>query len=275
MAIERRSDLHVEEFVSRYLANNAPVIVTDAISRWPAPFDWSTTHLSERFGDRPVQVYDSLFDLQTVCELREYLQEHCASSRAGERVPYVRWYAKFRDVDFVWADEAFSELAFAWRLPYFLPSSDYLLPKCSPPASISPVDAAFPAKGIFISGAGAYTRMHRDPWGSDAVLCQLLGRKIVTLLAPWRANELTADGELPDLRSSPVALSSHDHEDVLEPGEVLFIPSGWLHHVETLTHSVSLTWNFVHAAHAAAFQTFLRTPHSAAESSMLNYFGYR
>jgi hypothetical protein len=252
------------------------VIVADAVARWPASNIWTAQGLSTYFGDCPVQVYDSLFELQTICLLDEYLRRYwSARPGAGSPVPYVRWYTKFRPIDFVWADEAFAALSAFWRTPYFLPSTDYILPACAPPKTIDPVRDAFPAKGLFISAAGACTRLHQDPWGSSAVLCQLHGSKRVALFSAGRRSELTAGGQLIDLTSIPETSSQHptaDFDDTLAAGEVLFIPAGWLHHVVSLTSSVSLTWNFVHGAAAAPFREFLSQKHSAADDEVLRYF---
>ena len=57
-----------------------------------------------------------------------------------------------------------------------------------------PVEELFPAKAIFISGRGARTRLHRDPWASDAVLCQLYGSKQIVMFSPEQA-QLLSDGE--------------------------------------------------------------------------------
>ena len=131
--IDRRTALAVAEFIERYLIGNRPVVVTDAMNRWT--LFRTPEELERRFGGELVQVYNDLFDLTNVIPLRSYLQEWFGKS--GETVgnkplPYVRWYTKMKDVDFVWADEAFKSFADQWSLPYFLPRSDYLLP-CSGP----------------------------------------------------------------------------------------------------------------------------------------------
>ena len=63
-----------------------------------------------------------------------------------------------------------------------------------------------------------------------------------------------------------------DVDDVLEPGEVMFIPSGWTHHVETLTDSISLTYNFVHASTWPGFHRFLCSDIPPAERALIDYF---
>jgi hypothetical protein len=272
MKIDRKSNLSIDQFASGYLEKNIPVIVTDAISRWPAPQMLNINFISVNLGHFEVQIYDDLFSLENICQLQQYLDEYWwVKPHFKTRVPYVRWYAKFKDVDFVWADEAFSMIEKAWALPYFLPVTDYLLPRCAPPNIISPVHDSFPAKGIFISAAGARTRLHEDPWCSDAILCQLIGRKKVLMFRPERRDELTNAGVPIDVENSAPVVQA-DFDDVLEPAEVLFIPAGWLHHLNTLTNSVSLTWNFVHRSHSRNYTDYIRGGVPDSERAVLQYF---
>lgn len=253
MRVERRPGLSCSEFVASYLMSSRPVVVDDAISRWPSAELTTAEFFPARFGNELVQVYDDLFELQDVCALQEYLDRYWWSKPEGGPVPYVRWYAKFKNQDFIWADAAFAVLAPHWHNPYFLPRTGYILPRAVPGKVTDPVRDAFPGKGIFISAAGGRTRLHRDPWCSDAVLCQLSGHKRVLMYGPQRPAEAEID-------------------DILEAGEVLFIPCGWYHQVEVLTNSVSLTWNFVHAANIRRFQRYLGERHSADEEAVLAFF---
>jgi len=37
---------------------------------------------------------------------------------------------------------------------------------------------------------------------------------------------------------------------VLEPGDTLFVPSNWLHHVECIDDSISITYNFADSSNS-------------------------
>ena len=279
MKLERRSNLTQCEFIEHYLLPGRPVLVEDAIAQWRG----SAALLSERyfietFAACAVQLYDDLFELLAVCPLQQYVDRYWHSpARCG--VPYVRWYSKFRDVEFEWADDAFALLEGRWSTPYFLPTSGYELPKCEPPKVIDAARDAFPARGIFISAAGARTRLHSDPWCSDAILCQLSGRKKVVMYSPAAAQDLCRDGRVvdvdaPDQNAFPgFARRAPDIEDFLDQGDTLYIPAGWFHHVLTVANSVSLTWNFVHAVHAERFARYRRGPLSPLELEVMRYFG--
>jgi cupin superfamily protein len=251
MQLRRERNFSIERFLEEYLAPNEPLIVADAIERWPSPALWNESWLRRQFGRSQVQVYDELFNLAGVRPLQQYLDREWKNPPESGPVPYVRWYAKFKPVDFVWADAAFAKFASHWCLPYFLPVSDYLLPRCPQPQQVTPVSDAFPARGLFISAVGSRTRWHVDPWCSDAILCQLAGRKKFALIGPRKSVEVS---------------------DVLAPGEILYIPAGWRHDFLTVENSISLTWNFVHAVSRDRFEHYLATQATEQDKQVLRYF---
>lgn len=277
--IERRNNLSQEVFQREYLAANRPVIVTDAIIRWGSAQVWTQEYFMDNFGDFSVQVYDDLFNLVDVTTLQGYFEDYwLVSPKRGMPVPYVRWYSKFKDVDFVWADDVFEKLAPYWSAPYFLPDSDYLLPVQSCSVTMTPVKDPFPAKGLFISAAGARTKLHRDPWGSDSILCQVVGQKRVVMYSPASEKALTCENEVIDIEHPDTgkfegfANVQPDIEDVLMPGEVMLVPAGWYHHVNALTNGIAVTWNCVHASTWPHFFKYLVGEKPAKDLEVLRYF---
>lgn len=282
MKLERRRRLSIDEFVEEYLIKNKPVVVTDAMDTWRAKDLWTVDYLEREFGVEKVQIYNDLFTLISVKTLGEYLRTYFRQDpdqETSRRPSYVRWYTRLKETDDVpWADNVLQKLKDDWSLPYFLPSNSYLLPYCSPNQSINPNSAPFPAKGLFISGKRARTRLHFDPWGSDGVLCQLQGHKNFILYSPDQAPYLTngdkvVDIEKPDLKMFPLFPQAKvTIEDILNPGEVIFVPRGWLHHVETISPSISLTWNFVHMSTWRPFFKYLTSNPPKNEIETINYF---
>jgi hypothetical protein len=276
--IDRRQTLNPEEFVGHYLSEGRPVIVTDAMRDWPAFGKWTPDHLAERLGRHEVQVYNDLFDLVSICTLGQYLKKNFGRAAHEPAREYVRWYTRFRPVDFFWADQAFDALKEDWKTPYFLPRGDYVVPYGLAPATLPAELTPFPYKGLFISGRGARTRLHCDPWNSSAILCQLYGEKRVVMFAPDQAAYLMAGGKCVDLDAPDPVRFPHTHravatyETTLAPGECLFIPDGWLHDVKTLSDSISVTWNFVHRQRLAALCTYLDGTVGDAELEVLRYF---
>jgi cupin-like protein len=280
MELQRVSNITIEKFVCDYVKENRPVIVVDAIERWKSKHVWSPEYFSDNFGGSPVQVYDDLFSLQTVTSLDQYFDEHWYNNGKSnkEQIPYVRWYAKFKPVDFWWSDEAFMALSPFWSLPYFLPASEYLLPYCPREKTVTPAIHAFPGKGLFISAAGARTRLHKDPWASDAILCQVFGEKNVVMYHPDKESGLKAGNRVVDIDNPDGEVFARFHEiepdfiDVLRCGEIIYIPAGWFHHVTSRSNSISLTWNFVLMSRWASFLQYLLTPVSEEDRTVIKYF---
>ena len=108
---------------------------------------------------------------------------------------------------------------------------------------------------MIIAGALAsrdFTPLHHDT--TNILFCQVWGKKRVTLVSPLHAPLLdtasayysTLNLELPRTRRNLAAQGARLLDVDLGPGEALFIPAGWWHHVrsKSVSISVSLT-NFV------------------------------
>lgn len=275
--VPRTQRIEADQFVTEYIAQNRPVIITDSMRTWAGCGKWNPSFFRDRFGDALTLIYDNLFTLRDVRPLREYIDRYFGKQEEYEHV-YARCYAKFKAVDFHWFDAVFDALAQDWSHPYFLPTTSYVMPLCRPPETVLANRNVFPYKGLFISPRGARTRLHRDPYGTDAILCQFFGTKRLALYHPSddgkvRKGTQFVDPKKPDRRAFPDFTGVQPvYEDELRPGEVLFIPSGWFHDVVSVTDSISITWNFVHAAHRGAFLREIGDPANKFDRDMLDFF---
>ena len=276
--LDRLEKVNPTVFATQYIANGVPAIITDAMDAWPAKYKWTPAYFSRQFGDLTVQIYDNLFGLQQVRPLKEYIDAYFNNHQENPEGYYVRWYVKFKAVDFFWSDDVFRALAPDWSHPYFLPTSSYIVPFCRPPGTALAHQHAFPYKGIFISARGGRTRLHRDPFGTEAVLCQFYGSKHLTFYHPadgdkLRRDQKYVDPQKPDMNAFPDFLKVRPvYEDELNPGEILFIPSGWFHDVMSVSDSISVTWNFAHAVHPEAFVREVCDPANNFDRDMLDFF---
>ena len=104
----------------------------------------------------------------------------------------------------------------------------------------------------WIGPAGTVTGFHVD-WG-DNVLAQICGRKEVRLVAPKdskymypakRFDQGTMSSEMDvdhyDAARFPLFEKAKEYRVVVHPGEMLFIPRGWWHHVRSLDKSISVS----------------------------------
>jgi cupin-like protein len=280
--LPRVAKLTAEKFVSDYVGRNQPVVIADAMDSWPALTQWTPAHLAQRFGDEYVQVYGDLFQLINLMPLSQYFDRYFDRTtepvHAGKAFPYVRWYCHLSQDDRVpWADDAFERMSHDWACPDCFPRDSFVLPYCGNSELIDPSRDWFPARGLFISAQGARTRLHADPWCSDALLCQLYGRKDFVMFDPSQTTYLSNAGnvvdiEAPDTKRHPdFWRASPCVQDTLEVGEIVFVPAGWHHHFKSVTDSISLTWNFVHLSRLQEFTTYLRQGPSETEKKQLCY----
>lgn len=270
-----------EQFVHDYIATNQPVVVRgldyDAAR-------WTPDALAATLGDLTALVYGALFDLDDLQPVEDYLEDWFGiddEPATDDEVPYIRWYNKLRDVDFAWGEEAFALMAPTWRAPVCMPIGDLLVPVSGHTTRLDPVRDPFPYRGVLIAARGARTRLHRDPFCSDAVVCQFHGVKEAALYHPSRHVELTEQpgsssfGGFLDVRAGDhdVLSVDPDYQGFVNPGEMIYIPNGWLHDVIVTEDSASVTWNFVHRLGSASFQRYLvDSPEADSEFEILQYF---
>lgn len=276
--IPRVSALSEEEFTTRFLKGNTPVLVTDAMDDWRVNERWTPDYLRSELGSERVHVYNDYFDFKTLMTLKVYFERHFDKPEAAGPVPYVRWYSKLRDVKFPWADAIFARLRDNWRQPAFLPTTNYALPHAPAPKHIDAVDDLFPARGLFISGRGARTGLHVDPWESDAVLCLTYGDKDWIFYAPDQAPFLRNEAGMvdianPDLEKFPdFPRARPRYRFTQRAGEIVYVPRGWFHTVRNETDAISVTWNFVHQSTAEHLRQWSQGDISDTDASVLRLF---
>ena len=135
---------------------------------------------------------------------------------------------------------------------YFLPnwlSDRYLL------RHVEKVFKRGAAIEIFIGGKGsAFPVLHYDGAGAHAFLMQIYGRKEFIVFPPDQERflypspeegnfSLLNSIEHPDLKKFPLFSKAVPTKFVLEPGELLFVPSHWWHTAKMLTPSITLAAN--------------------------------
>ena len=102
--------------------------------------------------------------------------------------------------------------------------------------------------------SGTVTPLHHDT--CNILFVQLFGRKRFRLYAPIESDLLVGarsmyadvDPESPDETKHPNFSNVQCYDTTLNPGDAIFLPIGWWHHVRALDISISLAMtNFVEA----------------------------
>lgn len=236
--IERRTNLSRAEFLEKYYAANRPVIITDIMKGWKALSLWTPEYLKEQLGEMIVEIMagreaDKRYQLN--------LEAHKVKIRFADYIDRVTNGGASNDYYLV-ANNFFFQQQEAKRLlddvkvfPEYLNNNERL------------DDCLF-----WFGPAGTITPLHHDEM--NILIAQVLGRKKITLVPPYLThlvyNETgvysEVDVENPDFHRHPRFRDVKPLQIVLEPGEVLFIPVGWWHHVRALDISISVSFiNFI------------------------------
>ncbi len=232
--IPRVADLSREDFLHRYYATNRPVIIEDVVGRWPALHKWSLGFLKERYGDERVRFQkgrgsdhrDSFVDHSQEATLAEYID--LIEGADGETNDYYL-IAHDRLLDRPAFRDLFDDVHFDER---------YLA------ATRAPGRVFF-----WLGPPGAMTPLHRDL--GNVFFAQIKGRKRVKLIPSKQMhlvyNEVgyhsEVDVEDPSLEEFPLLAQASIMEEVIAPGELLFIPVGWWHSVVSLDVTITVTGN--------------------------------
>lgn len=228
--VERRPDVGAEEFFARYYATGTPVVLTEVVTRWPAYEKWSLAWLRERYGHAEVQAVfgregDPDYDMNT--------PRHSRATTLGAFISAVEAAGETNDLYLVANNRNMER-------PALRPLWDDLSPD---PAIID--RARLPGStALWVGPAGTVTPLHHDT--SNILFAQLRGRKRFVLARPSETSLLRrARGvycELDPEGTDPAWAAVRSQTVTLAPGEALFLPVGWWHHVRALDVSVSFAF---------------------------------
>jgi hypothetical protein len=223
-------------------------LVKDGTEGWAALTKWTFDFFKEVHGHVEVSVTHE-GGKRSMSSLRDYLDsfdvyrlsaEEALCSLPGQ-TPYLRGWT-------------FEEVAPSLSNDFCVPSlfKDFFekFPKRKRP----------PFHWLFLGPRGSCTPLHIDPSLTHAWLAQIHGRKRFILFPPEQVLDVWNNGVFvdifnPDMESFPKFSLASAYEVVLEPGDMLFIPSGWAHHVSCIDDSISLTFNFLPENHFSAIRT--------------------
>jgi len=229
-AIERRSKIGADEFVSEYYSRNRPLIIRDVIRRWPALAKWNRQYLIDLVGD---------------CDIELQTNQSSEARYKANSLP-TRRTVRF---------SAFLEVAFN-----VLPTEEFLLldNECEAIAPIwSDVDGLpeylepNQRRGrVFfrLEPAGIVASLRHDL--ANQFIAQVTGRRRVKLISPSHLPVIYNDWhcfspinlDAIDFASYPDFRHARIEEVVLEAGDLFFLPVGWWHFVVGLETNITLTF---------------------------------
>ncbi len=228
--IDRRHNLSATDFFIDYYAANRPVIVSGWIDHWPAR-RWTLEYLSTSCGELDVEIMwgrDGNADYET--------RSHDFKKREKFRDFVARLATADSDDFYLVANNGF----------FKQPGTHVLLADFAPLARIQqPADLA--QTNFWLGPKGTVTPLHHD--SSNILFKQIIGHKLFKFISPLQTPDVynhlgvfsAVDPDAPDLARYPQFGRCAVIEETVGPGDVVFIPVGWWHHVRSLEASLSLS----------------------------------
>ena len=227
-----REDIRPEEFLSDFYAENRPLVVRGFASDWPAVRKWSPEYFREHFGDSEVSITDGR---ESDPHYDRNQEQHRRTTCMRDLVQRIESTDTSNDFYMVARDRAF------WK-----PDMAPLLDDIPTDHGLLDPEKKRQSTVLWFGPKGTLTPLHHD--NTNILFVQVYGRKTIHLVAPdetalWgMANGIYATGV--DPVSPPHELQDVSFQKVeLHPGDMLFLPVGWWHHVRAESVSISLAAN--------------------------------
>ncbi len=263
--IEHRDNLSYEEFARDYQYANKPVVITDALKGWKAMERWTPEFFKQNFADMKFSLpekgkaaYKADGRGEVEYTMASFIDRVLGSTEENP-APYFRNQILYDMFPTLKQD--------IQPLPeYFQPN---WLPDRYMVKYVGEVLNRGAALEIYIGGqGGAFPVLHYDGAGAHAFLMQVYGRKQFIIYPPSQEKFLYPSPEKenlslinsvdnPDLAKFPLFAQAEPTVFVLEPGEMLFIPSHWWHTTKMLTPSISISANVVNQSNWHELVTFV------------------
>ncbi|TRY61818.1 hypothetical protein TCAL_14918 [Tigriopus californicus] len=241
-ALPVKQDLSILTFVSQYRIPARSVLLVGAMADWPAmtpgPHQWTLAYLRRVAGYRtvPVELGSKYTDpdwTQTLMTVNQFLDEYVLTPKPPQPRGYLAQHPLLEQIP---------EL-----------SADILIPDYCYTGENEDADGV--DINVWFGPRDTISPLHTDP--KHNMLCQVMGRKYIRIyhadqtprLYPHAdfllSNTSRIDLERPDFDSFPLFKEAEGFECVLEPGDMVYIPPGCWHFVQSLsTPSLSLSFWF-------------------------------
>jgi ribosomal protein L16 Arg81 hydroxylase len=232
--VDRCTGLTQKEFLDRYYSQNTPVLMTDVCDRWPAQTLWDADYLVGKLGSTEVEV---MAGRESDPDYEVNANQHRFQMPFDEYVAKIRTESRSNDTYLVANNKL---LAAEAALPLW---GDFDLDE-----RILAPDPKRTHAFLWFGPAGTVTPLHHDSvnvlfnqidgWKHFILVPSLEIHRVYNNLAVYSA----VDPLKPDLDQYPLFADAQQiHLDV-GPGQTLFIPAGWWHHVEATEQSISISF---------------------------------
>ena len=214
--IDRVATIDRNEFSNSYFIPLRPLVIQNLAKSWPALKKWTPDFFKDQHGNQQVKVYDESF------------------VEAGEH--YMTKAKLISLKDFINAIVSTSQdlRMFLYNIKSEIPS---LIDDIAFPSLVDGLSKKFVF--MFFGCKGSVTQMHFDIDMSHVFHTSIFGKKTITLFPFEHSKNLHrypftcrsyVDVDQPDFKQYPRLKNAQGYQVTLEPGETLYIPSGYWHH---------------------------------------------
>lgn len=230
--VPRRHRLAAQSFLDDFYAAGRPVVITGMMDDWPAMQKWNLDYFAQRLGDRQVQVQSGR-EADAHYELNKL--QHQQAMPFGEFTALVRNAGRTNDFYMTANNDSQNRVALAELWEDIVQVPEYLDPR-------------HPGGFLWFGPAGTITPFHHDL--TNNFMAQVMGRKRVLMVPAHEINAMynhehcftLVDARNVDLERYPAMRDARIQEAEIGPGEMLFLPVGCWHFVESLEVSVTVTF---------------------------------
>lgn len=219
-----------DQLITEHYMKNLPAVIRNGASSMPAVGKWTPEYLAATFGDIELRHYvgtDPYFHFENE---RQRSKIHDFVANMGAKMQSNELWLFAGRTDFRETER--SRLVADIALPAFCPDTDI-----DDPHSVV----------LLINPKGSVTRFHYDP--IDVIFVHIYGKKRF-LITPSFAIHRTRHEPGLHLHSLKDPLADYLGDNTMpwvdftvDPGDLVFIPLGWWHWVQTLETSISV--NFI------------------------------
>jgi hypothetical protein len=235
--IAHRHRLTRVQLLRDYYSTNRPVIITGMIDDWPAMRNWSLDYFARTLGERQVEVRMPRTGGVNI-DASGY-EHYVGTISFGDFVEKMRAGDEIDDFDLTvhFGSANRKALSPLWdeigQIPEYLATDR-------------------PGGMLKMAHRGTITPFQHDL--ANSLLAQVLGRTRLKIVPSWDIPFMynhfhcfsRIDGRLVPSQTRPPFDEPQIHEVILERGELLFLPIGWLLHVEAIEISVTVSFtNFL------------------------------
>ena len=224
--VDKRSGLTRETFAREYLNPRKPIVFKDFMDPWPAKDKWTMDFFKNTYGHLKVPVYSNnmsnpgkgYMEPDEILSLKDFLE----ILEKGPTDLRMFLFNIFKHAPELCNDFSTPTIMDGWI-------------------------KSFPF--MFFGGEGSHVALHYDIDLSHVFLNQIYGRKRVVLFAPEDSVKIYQhpftvasyiDVNNPDFDSYPALKNVKGYETIVNPGETIFMPSGYWHYIEYIDSGYSI-----------------------------------